>query len=135
MFLNITDSGDLKAVRKFLQPYKDLLYVSGVEEIMNPPAPETVFTSMEAQYVRLRKGYDEMRQAEQLTDVVFVTEDEERFPAHRSFLAPMSEYLKDLFCGDFTEAGPASSAEPIEVGVDYPAACVKIVMGKCFALW
>ncbi|KAF8993066.1 hypothetical protein BDZ89DRAFT_1185754 [Hymenopellis radicata] len=100
MFLNFTDGGDLKAVRKFLQPYKDLLYVSGVEEIMNPPAPETEFTSVEAQYAPLSKGYAE--------------NNEERFPAHRSFLAPMSEYLKDLFCGDFTEAGPESSAEPIE---------------------
>lgn len=136
MFLNIVDNGDIKAVRQFLQPFTDLLYVAGVEEIVYPKAPEPKLSSVEAQHALLKAGFNEMRLGGILTDVVFVSEDEERFPAHRAFLAPMSEYLKDLFCGDFTEAGPATAAEPMEVGVDYSGACVKTILGTfSFQKW
>lgn len=129
MFFNITENGEFKTVHKFLEPYKDLLYVSGVESINDPPRPEPVLSSVETQFSKLREGFNAMRLEEKLTDVVFVTEDDERFAAHRSFLSPMSEYLRDLFCGEFTEAGPASADEPIEVGVEYPGRCLKTLLG------
>ncbi|KAK0187120.1 hypothetical protein F5146DRAFT_1063566 [Armillaria mellea] len=128
MFFNITENGEFKTVHKFLEPYKDLLYVSGVESINDPPRPEPVLSSVEAQFSKLREGFNAMRLEGKLTDVVFVTEDEQRFAAHRSFLSPMSEYLRDLFCGEFTEAGPASADEPIEVGVEYPGSCLKTLL-------
>ncbi|KAK0447435.1 uncharacterized protein EV420DRAFT_1713851 [Desarmillaria tabescens] len=128
MFFNITETEEFKTVHKFLEPYKDLLYVSGVESISDPPRPEPVLSSVEAQFSKLREGFNVMRLEEKLTDVVFVTEDDQHFAAHRSFLSPMSEYLRDLFCGEFTEAGPASADEPIEVSVEYPGKCLKTVL-------
>ncbi|KAG7442137.1 uncharacterized protein BT62DRAFT_1010912 [Guyanagaster necrorhizus] len=128
MFFSITENGEFKTVHKFLELYRDLLYVSGVESINDPPRPEPVLSSVETQFSKLREGFNTMRLEDKLTDVVFVTEDGQRFAAHRSFLSPMSEYLRDLFCGEFTEAGPASADEPIEVSVEYPGKCLKTVL-------
>ncbi|KAJ6510488.1 hypothetical protein C8R45DRAFT_1088650 [Mycena sanguinolenta] len=128
LFFNIRDGGDLKSVKKFLQPFKDLLTVSGVEDIVNAPVPKVELSSVEAQLSVLRKGFQAMRLEGKLIDVVFVADDETRYPAHRAYLAPMSEYLQDLFTGSFTEAGPGSADDPIEIEVDYPGPCVEAVL-------
>lgn len=134
MFFNITnEGGDLKMVHKFLEPYRDLLYVSGVEEILKPVVPTPTISSAQAKLDSLYSGFNLMRVEGKLTDVVFITEDEQRFPAHRAVLAPMSEYLQDLFCGEFTESGPASSSEPIEIDVEYTGPCFQAVLGESFA--
>lgn len=130
MFFNISDGVDIKAVRKFLMPFRDLLYVSGVEEIVNPPLPKTTVSTVETQLAALRSGFNAMRHEGRLTDVVFISDDEEHFAAHRSFLAPVSEYFLDLFCGDFNEAGPASAHDPIEIEIDYSGPCVKAILGE-----
>ncbi|KAJ6617959.1 hypothetical protein B0H10DRAFT_1947944 [Mycena sp. CBHHK59/15] len=124
MFFNILDGGDLKSVKKFLLPFKDLLSVSGVEDIVNAPVPGLVRSSVDAQLTLLRTGFQTMRFEGKLTDVVFISDDEGRYPAHRAFLAPMSDYLNDLFCGSFTEAGPGTADDPVEIEVDYPGPCV-----------
>ncbi|KAJ7280333.1 hypothetical protein C8J57DRAFT_1175059 [Mycena rebaudengoi] len=125
MFFNILDGGDLKSVKKFLMPFKDLLSVAGVEDIVNPTVPTgLVRSSVDTQLTTLRTGLQTMRFEGKLTDVVFISDDDTRYPAHRSFLAPMSEYLNDLFCGSFTEAGPGTADDPVEIEVDYPGACV-----------
>lgn len=132
MFFNILDGGDLKSVKKFLLPFKDLLSVSGVEDIVHAPVPGVVRSSVDAQLTLLRTGFQRMRIEGKLTDVVFISDDETRYPAHRAFLAPMSEYLDDLFCGSFTESGPGTADEPIEIEVEYPGSCVECVLGECF---
>jgi len=102
--------------------------VSGVEDIVNAPVPGLVRSSVDAQLAQLRKGFQEMRMEGKLTDVVFISDDEARYGAHRAYLAPMSEYLNDLFCGSFTEAGPGTADEPIEIEVDYSGPCVEAVL-------
>jgi sacsin len=132
MFFNILDGGDLKSVKKFLMPFKDLLSVAGVEDIVNPTVPTgLVRSSVDTQLTTLRTGLQTMRFEGKLTDVVFISDDDTRYPAHRSFLAPMSEYLNDLFCGSFTEAGPGTADDPVEIEVDYPGACVDAALGQC----
>ncbi|KAJ7475161.1 hypothetical protein B0H11DRAFT_2034382 [Mycena galericulata] len=128
MFFNILEGGDLKSVKKFLVPFKDLLSVSGVEDIVHAPVPGVVRSSVEAQLTLLRKGFQTMRMEGKLTDVVFISDDEARFGAHRAFLAPTSDYLNDLFCGSFTESGPGSADDPIEIEVDYPGPCVESIL-------
>ncbi|KIY62733.1 hypothetical protein CYLTODRAFT_458738 [Cylindrobasidium torrendii FP15055 ss-10] len=128
LFFNIVDNGELVSVRTFLEPFKDLLYVAGVEEIKYPEAPKPALTPVETQYAKLKEEMNIMRESGVLTDVVLVCEDEVQYLAHRAFLATMSEYLKDLFCGDFTEAGPASAADPVRVNVDYSGECVGVVI-------
>ncbi|KAJ7629420.1 hypothetical protein DFH06DRAFT_1338309 [Mycena polygramma] len=128
MFFNIVDSGDLKSVKKFLLPFKDLLTVSGVEDIINAPVPGLVRSTVDAQLMQLRTGFQAMRMEGKLTDVVFVADDEARYGAHRAYLAPMSEYLNDLFCGSFTEAGPGTADDPVEIEVDYSGPCVEAIL-------
>ncbi|CAK5278239.1 unnamed protein product [Mycena citricolor] len=135
MFFNILDGGDLKSVKKFLVPWRDLLSVAGVDDIVNAPVPATERSSVETQLQMLRDGFQSMRVQGLLTDVVFVSEptstdaeDGTRFPAHRAFLAPMSEYLNDLFCGSFTESGPGTADDPIEVDLEYSALTVEAVL-------
>ena len=43
------------------------------------------------------KMFEEWRKSETFTDVVFVTKDMKRFPAHKMLLASISEFFKDLF--------------------------------------
>ncbi|KAJ7641407.1 hypothetical protein FB45DRAFT_900138 [Roridomyces roridus] len=128
MFFNIVDGGDLKSVKKFLMPFKDLLSVAGVENIKHAPVPGVERSTTESQLTLLRQGFQTMRAEAKLTDVVFVADDDMRYPAHRAFLAPMSEYLNDLFCGSFTESGPGTAEEPIEIELDYPGSCVDCIL-------
>ncbi|KAJ6602456.1 hypothetical protein DFH09DRAFT_968836 [Mycena vulgaris] len=128
MFFNILDGGELKSVKKFLLPFKDLLTVSGVEDIINAPVPGLVRSSVDAQLTLLRTGFQTMRMEGKLTDVVFISDDESRYGAHRAFLAPMSDYLNDLFCGSFTESGPGTADDPIEIEVDYSGPCVEATL-------
>jgi hypothetical protein len=129
MFFNILDGGELKSVKKFLLPFKDLLTIAGVEDIVNAPVPGLVRSSVDAQLALIRKGFQAMRSEAKLTDVVFISDDESRYPAHRAFLAPMSEYLNDLFCGIFTESGPGTADDPVEIEVEYPGVCVEATLG------
>ncbi|KAJ7058193.1 hypothetical protein C8F01DRAFT_1149905 [Mycena amicta] len=128
MFFNILDGGDLVSVKKFMLSFRDLLSVAGVEDIVHAPVPGLELSSVDTQLSILRTGFQTMRDRRQLTDVVFLCDDETRQSAHRAFLAPMSEYLNDLFCGSFTEAGPGTTEDPIVVEVDYPGPCVEAVL-------
>ncbi|KAF7297128.1 BTB domain-containing protein [Mycena indigotica] len=128
MFFNIMDGGDLKSVKKSLLRFRDLLSVAGVEDIIQAPVPGLERSSIDTQLGILRRGFQMMREEGKLTDVVFVCDDETRKPAHRAWLAPMSEYLNDLFCGSFTEAGPGTADDPIVVEVDYSGPCVETVL-------
>lgn len=130
LFFNISDSRGLYAVRKFLEPFKDLLRVSGVEEILNPPCPETQVSSADMQLTSLRLAFDSMRQERTLTDVIFLALNGDEFPAHRSLLVSTSEYFRDLFCGSFREAGPASAENPVEVSVNHSSLCLKSTLGE-----
>ncbi|KAJ6589057.1 hypothetical protein B0H19DRAFT_1367527 [Mycena capillaripes] len=134
MFFNIVDSGDLKSVKKFMQSFKDLLTVSGVEDIVNAPVPGLERSSVDTQLTLLRTGFQTMRMEGKLTDVVFISEDEARYGAHRAYLAPMSEYLNDLFCGSFAESGPGTADDPIEIDVDYSGPCVEAVLDYLYMM-
>ncbi|KAJ7578449.1 hypothetical protein C8J56DRAFT_967961 [Mycena floridula] len=128
MFFNIAD-GNLKPVRAFLQPFRDLLYVAGVEELVNPAVPDGgLAVTAQSKLSALYNGFNLLRIEGKLVDVVFIAEDDERFLAHRAILAPMSDYLNDLFCGDFTESRAASSDDPIEIEVEFPGKCVSIIL-------
>lgn len=103
--------------------------MSGVEDIVNAPVPGLVRSSVHEQLTLLRAGFETMRKEGKLTDVVFIADDEVRYRAHRAYLAPLSEYLNDLFCGSFTESGPGSAEEPIEIELDYSGPCVEAILG------
>jgi hypothetical protein len=129
MFFNV-DAPGLKPVKDYLQPYKDLLYVAGVEIIVNPEAPEAATSTAQQKLTELYDGFNQMRVEGKLIDVVYIAEDGQRFPAHRAVLATLSEYLRDLFCGDFAEsATDASTAEPIEMELPYSGRCIGAILG------
>lgn len=71
-----------------------------------------------------------MRRDERFTDVVFVLDDpesESRFPAHRCFLAAISDHFRDLFCGEFIES---QGQGPVTIPVVHSAEALKAVLGK-----
>lgn len=127
---NIFDSSGLYSVRKFLVPFRDLLLVSGVEEIVNATCPTTLVSSPDVQLTSLRSCFNSMRQTQKLTDVVFIALNGDEFPAHRSLLVSTSEYFQDLFCGEFHESGPASAENPVEVPVMHSSSCLKSTLGE-----
>ncbi|XP_065837938.1 kelch-like protein 20 [Oscarella lobularis] len=48
--------------------------------------------------------FDSFRKSDYLCDVVIVTEDGHRFPAHRIILASASEFFSSMLCGTFIES-------------------------------
>jgi len=79
-----------------------------------------------------------------MTDVVFVTRDDDMDPsppplvAHRSFLAVLSDFFSDSFCGEFSEAEDASSSNPIQFPAKkteedyYSARCVQLLLNHIY---
>ncbi|KAF8970968.1 hypothetical protein BDZ97DRAFT_1410625 [Flammula alnicola] len=87
----------------------------------------------------MRKGFDNLRKEKALTDVVFIAheatdddlhpEDSQPLVAHRAFLAALSEYFSDSFCGGFAESRVASPEDPVQLNVsDHSRQCVQLVL-------
>lgn len=128
------------SVKLFLKPFKNLLLSSGVKPVINSQCPQpSEPTSDSVVLASLRAGFREMRDNQDLTDVVFEAVHDEGDegmipPAHRSFLASCSEHFRDLFTGTFAESRPASANKPIKISVEgYSSRCVRLVLGKWYS--
>jgi hypothetical protein len=109
LYFNITDSpaSGYWGVCQFLLPFRGLLRLAGVAEVVMPAAPDRQISSTEEklhQATLMRNAFNEMRHEGKLTDVVFVTDDYEEYPAHRVVLAAGGEHFQDLFLGGWEES-------------------------------
>lgn len=92
------DPGLIRATRKFLVPYERLLKVLGCKSVVQPapaaPLPQDNAPPMAQSMAKIRR----LRDQSQLTDVIFKAEGLEK-PAHKIFLAAVSEYCEAQFLG------------------------------------
>jgi sacsin len=133
MYINISDSpaSDCWGVRQFLIPFRGLLRLAGVKEVQMRTAPDMPISSLEQQLNHLqlmRNAYDSMRREGKLTDVIFITDDGEEFPAHRVVLAGAGEHFRDLFLGQWGESNLIVD-RPISVP-ECPADCLRWILGE-----
>jgi hypothetical protein len=133
LYINISDSPDSGCwgVRQFLMPFRGLLRLAGVEEVKNPTVPDLPISSVEEQLNQLkltRIAYNDMRYEGRLTDVVFITDSGEEFPAHRVVLAGAGEHFQDMFLGQFGESNDRID-KPISV-LDCSADCLRQILGE-----
>lgn len=95
------DAGIIKVSRKFLVPYEKLLKSLGCKSIVQPqnraPRPSSDQTSP---LITAMTRILSLRDQRQLIDVVFEAEGCEK-PAHRIFLAAVSEYCRAQFSGEW----------------------------------
>ena len=88
----------IKVTRKFLVPYERLLKVLGCKSVTQPPPPAPLpqekAPPMTHSMVKIRRFRDQS----QLTDVIFMAEGCKK-PAHKIFLAAVSEYCEAQFLG------------------------------------
>jgi hypothetical protein len=135
-----TEEAYARPVRRFLQPYERLLQLVGVLRVyypryVGPTASHSEITKLRS----IRSEFNRMRQERILTDVVFITEQDEasgqeapphELVAHRSFLAASGGNFADQFKPVFREGMAASSANPVRVPmVEHSRACVELVLG------
>lgn len=133
--------GSFRYVRSFLLPFEKLLRVAGVLEVYHPQYTSNHSTNSDTLKLEaIRNGFDALRQQNSLTDLVFITgpadnyesdfEDLPPLVAHRAFLAVVSEYFSDSFCGGYMESRAASPEDPIEFPVgDNSRLCVRSILG------
>lgn len=90
----------MRVTRKFLVPYERLLKVLGCKSLVQPttaaPQPQENGPPMAQSMVKIRK----FREQSQLTDVIFKAQGREK-PAHKVFLAAVSEYCEAQFVGEW----------------------------------
>lgn len=131
LFFDIDDGKDQFGVKRFLLPFSGLLQLAGVERVNSPPCPSLPKSSADIQLLTLRSSFSNMRRHKLLTDVVLTTEDGANVAAHRVLLATASDYFKDMFCGSYVEARPASADDPVGVHVeDCSTPCLECALGK-----
>jgi hypothetical protein len=122
------DSSNPRRVRQFLRDYSKLLRAAGVQEISNvSPDDLPPGDSHEAQLRRIRGCFNEMREADQLTDVTFTAEDGTEFAAHRVFLAAQSRHFKTCFTPGWRES--RSLEGKVEIDVAHSRECLGAVLG------
>ena len=124
-----TDSSNPRRVRQFLRSYQGLLRAAGVREISHVSVPSNLFgeDSYETQLQRLRSSFDEMRKADQLTDVIFIAEDGAELTAHRAFLAAQIRHFKTCFSHGWRESDIIGSKARIPL--DKSRECIEAVLG------
>lgn len=96
------DAGVIKVSRKFLIPYEKLLRSLGCKSVVQPTnrAPRLSPHQTESPMVTAMKEIVSLRDQRQLVDVVFEAEGREK-PAHRIFLAAVSDHCKAQFSGEW----------------------------------
>ena len=123
------DSSNPRRVRQFLRNYQGLLRAAGVREISHVSIPNNLLgeDSYETQLERLRGSFDEMRKADQLTDVIFIAEDGAEFTAHRAFLAAQIGHFKTCFSHGWRESDIIGNKARIPL--DKSRECIEAVLG------
>jgi hypothetical protein len=128
LYIGLIDSpqSDCWGVRQFLAPFQGLLRLARVAEVKLPTAPDMHTSSAEIELSRMRSTYDSMRREHILTDMVFIADNGEEFPAHRIVLAGAAEYFRTMFSGAW---GESNTAHPVPVP-GCPADGLRQVLGK-----
>lgn len=132
LIFNSPDENERQSVRLFLMAFKDLLISAGALEVRQPVVPEIAISPAEEVLLRWRSSMNYQRRHQCLTDAVFVSADGEKFHVHRTFLATLNEYFRDLFCGSLRESGPASTENPMTVSLEETTKSVRCVLGMMF---
>lgn len=96
------DAGVIKVSRKFLIPYEKLLRALGCKSVIQPTnrAPRLSPYQTGPPIIAAIKQIISLRDQRQLIDVIFEAEGLEK-PAHRIFLAAVSDYCKAQFSGEW----------------------------------
>ncbi|KAI0919873.1 hypothetical protein AcV5_001825 [Taiwanofungus camphoratus] len=128
LIFNSPDENERQSVRLFLMAFKDLLISAGALEVRQPVVPEIAISPAEEVLLRWRSSMNYQRRHQCLTDAVFVSADGEKFHVHRTFLATLNEYFRDLFCGSLRESGPASTENPMTVSLEETTKSVRCVL-------
>ena len=99
------DFGVIKVARKFLVPYEKLLKALGCNSVIQPAArvPQGSLNQGLSPMATTIKEALYLRDQRQLIDVVFEAERREK-PAHRIFLAAVSDYCKAQFSGEWGDS-------------------------------
>ena len=123
------DFSNTHRVKQFLKSYSGLLRAAGVKEINHVSIPNYLLheDSLEMQLAQIRSGFNEMREADQLTDITFTANDGTEFSAHRVFLSARSGYFKTCFALGWRESKLLEGK--LEIGVDYSRECLGAVLG------
>lgn len=139
ILLDIYDTGFLQCPRDFLKPFNSLLTAAGavtidygkdVEPLYKRPKDEERLSS-------ICTSFDRMRKQGVCTDVSFICDppDDEPLSAHRAYLAAYTTHFNEMFSGSFTEAGDASSNNPIIVTVQgYSRNCVESILDFVYTM-
>ena len=142
---NVEDEDERHKVRKWLEPFRPLLLVSGAREIKHPARPSIELSSGEAMLSQFRDVASNLREKAELTDVVFIGSNGDEHPAHRLFLAMASEHFRREFCGAMggvESSTDASVDDPVQVMIGgyinsagemrhYSSQAIRNVLSEC----
>jgi sacsin len=116
-------------VGAFLSPFQGLLRCAGVKEIKNPARPKLTISSPESQLSQIRTNFNDMRNEGMLTDVVFTSDDDKQFPAHRVLLATQTDYFRDQFSKNWDTGSVARDTHAIRM-VGYNGSTLEVTLGR-----
>ncbi|KAF5313831.1 hypothetical protein D9619_013016 [Psilocybe cf. subviscida] len=134
-----TEEAYARPVHRFLHPYERLLQLFGVLRVYYPRYVGPAVSHSEVTKLQsVRAEFNRMRQEGILTDVIFVTGQDEtsdqegqghEVVAHRAFLAASSTHFAEQFKPGFQEGRAASFTDPVHVPmVEHSRACVELVL-------
>jgi hypothetical protein len=128
---NSRNDGQRKQAKREILGLKQILVNLGARDVKPVAAPVIQPPPAETELSVLREAFQRMRNTGVLTDVVFVSQEEDEFAAHRTLLAALSSHFEQEFSGAFLEAGPASAAQPIRIVVDdFSSQAIQAVIGE-----
>ena len=109
-----SDPLPLKVARKFLVPYERLLSVLGCPSVVQPPKkPKRAMDNIGSPMVSVMKQIQKFRQEGKLVDIIFQAEGRNK-PAHKIFMAAVSEYCGAQFTGAWGQL-PRDKTEVIKL--------------------
>ena len=101
-----SDPLPLKVVRRFLIPYEHLLAILGCRSVIQPPkGPKRNMENIGLPMVSAMKQIQKFRQEGAFVDVIFQAEGRSK-PAHKIFMAAVSEYCRVQFTGEWGQLLP-----------------------------
>ena len=120
------DGSDYEKVRRFLEPYSDLIVKLG-GDVVNHMEPPVVEESEPEEILRLlRSSFDDKRRNRVDIDVIFVDAQGQEYPAHRIYLAACAPHFNSWFYTSGMIESTASVEHPAYVRL--PPECVD---GRC----
>lgn len=111
-----SDPLPLKVARKFLVPYERLLAVLGCPSVVQPPKEPkraTANNTAALPMVSTMKQIQKFRQEGTFADIIFQAEGRDK-PAHKVFMAAVSEYCRVQFTGAWAQLPRDNKPEVIK---------------------